>query len=920
MTSAELRQSFLDFFKARGHTIVPSASLMPSSPNLLFTNAGMNQFVPYFLGERQAPYPRAADTQKCIRAGGKHNDLEDVGFDTYHHTLFEMLGNWSFGDYFKKEAINWAWELLTKVWGFPKERLYATVYKPAEGDPAETDIEAYAFWKAIYEKEGLDPDKHIRYGNKADNFWMMGDTGPCGPCSELHVDLTPQGDTHGRLVNADSPWCIEIWNLVFIQFNANADGSFTPLKARHIDTGMGFERVAGILATTKKFTDYSKPPSNYNSDLFTDLFAEVEKMSGHAYGYTMPESRGNLSEAELRDAAFRVLADHIRTLTFSIADGILPGNEGRNYVLRRILRRAVLWGRKLDLHKGFFTDLATPLIEKMGGFFPELKQQETVIRKVLKNEEDSFARTLDRGLAELDKIIARNDKVITGADAFLLYDTYGFPLDLTQLIARERGLTIDLEGFETEMQKQREKARAAQKKEVIEVAGSCTFNTVTKFVGYNNDNLTNFSTNTGEASAEFNSPDIAVSLAETPFYTEMGGQVGDKGSINFEGGQTGQVVGTEQTASGSVIHFIEGIQLDTTLASGASVTVSVDIPRRRAIERHHTATHILHWALRKVLGSHVHQAGSYVGPDRLRFDFSHFEAISAEQLDEIERLCNEKVLANDPVRWYEIPYEDKPDDIVAFFGEKYGNVVRVVEIGGEIELEETDSPTLVKTCVPRDLSARTPGYSAELCGGTHVLATGELGLIKIVGETAISAGTRRIEALAGVPAFEYAAKVAGQLGTLARELSCKAEEVPARIAALQEQRAELEKKVRKLQQQGAGNQLNDILANATEREGIKLASARVEVDAQQDLRGLAASALKQLGEGTVVLGAEIDGKATVVAASSPKAIEAGFKAGEIIRSVANELGGKGGGKPDFAMGGGNQPGLLEAALRNPFTS
>ncbi|MEM7673849.1 MAG: alanine--tRNA ligase, partial [Verrucomicrobiota bacterium] len=439
MTSAEIRQSFLDFFASKQHRIVPSASLMPDAPNLLFTNAGMNQFVPYFLGERNAAYSRAVDTQKCIRAGGKHNDLDDVGFDAYHHTFFEMLGNWSFGDYFKKEAINWAWELITKVWKFPKERLYATVYKPGPGDPSEFDQEAYDHWKAIFEREGLDPDQHIVNGNKQDNFWMMGDTGPCGPCSEIHMDLTPAGDTRGSLVNEDSPWCIEIWNLVFIQFNAGEDGNFTPLPSKHVDTGMGFERVAGILSTTRGFTDFSSPPSNYESDLFQDIFTSISKLCDARYSGTLPDPGVELTQEEKIDFSFRAIADHIRTLSFSIADGILPGNEGRNYVLRRILRRAVLFGKKLGLPDGFFAHLADPLIDKMGPHFPELEAQRSVIKKVIAAEENTFDKTIDRGLQLLNGVFSKasdDSKTISGEDAFTLYDTYGFPIDLTELLAR----------------------------------------------------------------------------------------------------------------------------------------------------------------------------------------------------------------------------------------------------------------------------------------------------------------------------------------------------------------------------------------------------------------------------------------------------------------------------------------------------
>ncbi len=406
MTSAEVRQSFLDFFRSKQHEIVDSASLMPSSPNLLFTNAGMNQFVPYFLGDRPAPFKRAADTQKCIRAGGKHNDLEDVGFDTYHHTFFEMLGNWSFGDYFKKEALNWSWELLTKVWGMPATRLYATVYKPGEGDPAEFDQEAYDVWAAIFRAEGLAPEKHILTGNKKDNFWMMGETGPCGPCSEVHIDLTPDL-SGGKLVNTGTPWCIEIWNDVFMQFNATEDGRFVPLKQCHVDTGMGFERVAGIMATTEGFKDFTKAPSNYNADVFAPIFAKITEMCGKSYGRTMPEDRNKLSPEEMQDVVFRVLADHARALSCAIADGILPGNEGRNYVLRRILRRAVMFGRRLDLLPGFFTELVAPVVETLGGTFPELVERREVIEKVIRSEESAFDRTLDRGLQEFERIVAR---------------------------------------------------------------------------------------------------------------------------------------------------------------------------------------------------------------------------------------------------------------------------------------------------------------------------------------------------------------------------------------------------------------------------------------------------------------------------------------------------------------------------------
>ena len=482
-TSRQIRQDFLDFFETRQHTIVPSASLMPDAPNLLFTNAGMNQFVPIFLGEQNSPYTpgRAADTQKCIRAGGKHNDLEDVGMDTYHHTFFEMLGNWSFGDYFKKESIQWAWELITGTWGFPKERLYATVYKPGDGDPGEFDQEAYDYWAEIFTAAGLDPTVHIVNGNKKDNFWMMGDTGPCGPCSELHIDLTPEGDTKGCLVNADSGQCIEIWNLVFIQYNANEGGTFAPLAAKHVDTGMGFERVAAIIQTTQNFTNFSKPVSNYDTDVFSPIFAELEKLSGKRYTSTLPDDEPN--EQEQIDIAFRVIGDHIRTLSFSIADGILPGNNDRNYVLRRILRRAVRYGRTLGFQEPFFYKLVDVLADNMGEFFPELQQRRELVQQTIRTEEESFNKTLDRGIElfreEADSL--GNAKELSGEFAFKLYDTYGFPLDLTELMAREAGLSVNTAGFETLMKQQRERARAAQKKEVISVT-SFSSDAQTEFV------------------------------------------------------------------------------------------------------------------------------------------------------------------------------------------------------------------------------------------------------------------------------------------------------------------------------------------------------------------------------------------------------------------------------------------------------
>ena len=886
MTSDQIRQSFLEFFESKEHSIVPSASLLPDAPNLLFTNAGMNQFVPYFLGEREAPYPRATDTQKCIRAGGKHNDLEDVGLDTYHHTFFEMLGNWSFGDYFKSEAIEWAWELITEIWEFPKERLYATIYKPEPGDPADFDQEAYDIWKAVFEKAGLDPEVHIVYGNKKDNFWMMGDTGPCGPCSELHMDLTPNGDTQGSLVNADSPYCIEIWNLVFIQFNATPDGDFVPLKSKHVDTGMGFERVAGIVATSKAFTDFLSPPSNYNSDLFTSIFDKLEALSGHAYQRTLPEDLENISELEMKDVAFRVLADHIRCLSCSIADGILPGNEGRNYVLRRILRRAVMYGRRLGLETGFFAHLAPIVIEKLGHVFPDLVNQQDIIHKVILSEEESFGKTLDRGLRKFEQEVDRISSggqpsetlTIPGEEAFELYDTYGFPLDLTELLAKQRGMSVDISGFDSAMEAQRERARASQKKSEILVAEGGS-EQETPFIGY--DTLAD----KAELIDILPSDDGASYLVfnRTPFYAEMGGQVGDQGHIEF-GERDFEVVDTIKDASGRFLHKVTG---DTLGLERSTANLLVDPVRRKSIDRHHSATHILHWALREVLGSHVQQAGSYVDDERLRFDFSHYEAISTEDLEQIESLCNERQLENTRCQWYETEFDQKPEDVIAFFGDKYGDRVRIVDIGG---------------------------FSKELCGGTHVKATGEIGLLKIVSESAIAAGTRRIEAIVGPKAYQHVNDMQTTISKLSEDLSAPEKEIIAKVESLLARNAELEKRMKGFEQKAAGNMADELAAQATSRGDLKVVKAVVSAENPNALRQLGANLLGKLGEGVTILGAEINGKASVVAFASPKAISDGHKAGDIIRSITAKLDGKGGGKADFAMGGGTNPAALKQAI------
>jgi alanyl-tRNA synthetase len=903
MNALQVRQSFLDFFAQRGHAVVPSASLLPTSPNLLFTNAGMNPFVPYFLGEGVAPHPRLADTQKCIRAGGKHNDLEDVGFDTYHHTFFEMLGNWSFGDYFKKEAIHWAWELITRVWHFPKQRLYATVYRPGPGDPASFDQEAYDLWAELFKKEGLDPDIHIRYGGKKDNFWMMGDTGPCGPCSELHVDLTPDGDTRGQWVNADSPYCLEIWNLVFIQFNAQEGGVLLPLKDKHVDTGMGLERVAGILANTKQFTDFSRPPSNYASDLFQDLFACISQASGKRYHHSLPQDRHAMTAVERDDCAFRVLADHIRTLSFAIADGILPGNEGRNYVLRRILRRAVLFGKRLGLQPGCLTALSRPLVQKMGPVFPELFARQSIIEKVLASEEAAFERTLDKGLQLLDKLMAQG-RPLAGEDVFLLYDTYGFPADLTALIARERGLQVDSAGFEAAMEQQRQRARSAQKKTAIQVHEAEGTLEATAFVGYHTETLSNVQArllacipheNTQDNAQQNGSDGSSMYLVfdQTPFYAEMGGQVGDKG-LAWVGTEPLSVQTTLKDKQGLVLHKVNGgpALYEALVAQiGHPVGLDVDLDHRWAITRHHSATHLLHWALRHTLGTHVQQAGSWVGPEGLRFDFSHFEALTPEQLQQVERLVNEKILANARVRTYEVPFAEKPAECLAFFADKYSGVVRVVDIGG---------------------------YSLELCGGTHVEATGQIGLFKLKHESAIAAGVRRIEAVAGLEALGVVASLETQLRQLAQQLGCAVSQVSQRLEQVLEAKQTLEKQWRAAQQAGAQAQAKALVAQAFEGgQGARCVVAQVQADGPEGLRALALALAGQLGaRSAVVLASSHPDKVHTVALCTAEAVQAGYHAGRLVQDLCQKLGGRGGGKPDFAMGAGKPGYPLDSLLAN----
>jgi len=1130
MTAAAIRQSFLDFFREKQHTIVPSASLMPQSPGLLFTNAGMNPFVPYFLGVEKAPYdpPRAADTQKCIRAGGKHNDLEDVGYDTYHHTFFEMLGNWSFGNYFKKEAIAWAWELVVERWGLPAHRLYASVYAPKPGDPGEFDQEAYDIWAELFKSKGCDPAVQIVHGNVKDNFWMMGETGPCGPCSELHVDLTPEGNpiTGRNLVNNDSDLCIEIWNLVFIQYNAEADGTFRELPAKHIDTGMGFERACSIIQGTKGFTDFSKKPTNYATDVFQPLFRKLEELSGKTYVDVYPELGADRSAftEELKTAvAFRVIADHLRTLSFSIADGIMPGNNGRNYVLRRILRRAVRYGRQLGFSgdKPFFGALVETLVAEMGGVFPELKAREESVRNTLENEEASFNQTLDRGLKRFEealigehtrprvsseppsaqispqstptpksifestysrrnlphferpwgkymvtfstrdrdilsdtersivldsilysrllkqihlyaacvmpdhvhmlfepqpvaespeektvfhslteilqpiksatshKILKERRKVLQndnithlwekesfdrlirsesdliekydyiignpvrdglvkhskdyawswcrefnesagtvgdegvsdhtrgrvcspfpGEIAFELYDTFGFPIDLTELLCAERGLKVDMPKFEQLMEQQRDRARSAQKSTVVRALDIST-EAVTEFVGFEEDE-------TGATVLEVHPQEdsLFVITDKTVFYAEMGGQSGDTGTLVVNGTEypisMAQQIGKARAVS---------VPADAAVKTGDTVVLKLDQTRRRPIEAHHTATHLLHWALHEVVSADIAQQGSSVDEDRLRFDFNS-AALTAEQVRKVEEKVNESISANDPVSWTEVPHADVKGraDVMQFFGDKYGEFVRVVQIGG----------------APKSLT----GYSMELCGGTHVRSTREIGLFKIKSEGAIASGVRRIEAVTGHSALGYLRDSIIQLSEESAAIQAKLSPVNAKLAGLGEPVVnvavpealdadtlfetgdihkinavlgearrvldeskdaviEAEKRFKKLQSSSAAKLADEALAELIEKGGPIIVSFEADGSLLQELQN---GLKKKNFTGAALLIVDDGEKLHLATYCGDAALATGLKAGNLLQELAAIAGGKGGGKPDQARG------------------
>ncbi len=851
---------------------------------------------------------RAADTQKCIRAGGKHNDLEDVGFDTYHHTIFEMLGNWSFGDYFKKESVTWGWELITRVWGIPAKRLFATVYSPdkSRGDPSEFDQEAFDIWTGLFRDAGLDPAVHIVHGGRKDNFWMMGDTGPCGPCSEIHFNLLPGDDeAEGRtLVNS-----------LESALHRDLEPRVHPVqreRRRHVLAARGqarghrhgFRAGGGHSRDDARIHRLHARAVELQRGRVRPAVREDRRSSRcKTYNGTVPKKREGLGEQENIDVAFRVLADHARCVACAIADGILPGNEGRNYVIRRILRRGILYGKKLALPVGFFEQLVTPVVESLGPVFPELAQQQDTIRRVIRGEEESFGRTIERGLSEFNLALqllegerAEDSKTaasrpIPGDVAFRLYDTYGFPLDMTQLLAAERGLTVDTTEFERLMQQQRDRARAAQKKEIVVAAteGDAPAELApTKFLGYT---MTDTRVAGPAKLVEVVNSDRGRFLVfdQTPFYAEMGGQAGDTGTALIDGHLL-HIADTVKDKAGRHLHQLaaEAGAPVVPLHPGASAELSVDLVRRRAISRHHSAAHLIHWALRKTLGTHVRQAGTSKTPDRMRFDFSHFEALTPAQLREVEQLVNEKVIDNAPVETYETEYDRRPEGTLAFFGDKYGRIVRVVDIGG---------------------------YSRELCGGTHVRTTGEIGVVKIVFESAIAAGTRRIEAVAGQAALDFIAQREAALAAVSAHLSAGPMDVAHKLETLLAHQKELEKRLKSFEQKAAAGLADELAAGAAVRDGLKFVSAVVSAESPEALRSLGAQVVAKIGEGVVTLGTVFGAKASIVTFCSPAAREAGFQAGRIVGELSAKLGGKGGGKPDFAMGGGKEPDKLAAVLQ-----
>ncbi len=872
MTSDEIRASFLEYFRKNRHAIVPSASLIPAGdPTLLFTNAGMNQFKDVFLGIGQREYTRAVDTQKCLRVSGKHNDLEEVGYSPSHHTFFEMLGNWSFGDYYKQEAIAFAWELVTELWQVPKERLWATIY--LEDDETEK----------LWLQETDLPLSRIRRCDK-DNFWEMGETGPCGPCSELFVDMGV--DAYPETANDPdagpntSDRFREFWNLVFIQYNRNEDGTLEPLPATHVDTGMGFERITSILQGVD---------SNYKTDLFTPLLTTIADMTDTAY---FDDERG---------LPHRVIADHIRCLTFAIGDGVMPSNEGRGYVIRRILRRAVLYGKKLEINEAFIYRLVDNVIELLGDVFPDVLPRREFITRTIQGEEHRFHQTIERGLELLDRsfdtLKEQNGTQVDGKRAFELYDTFGFPLDLTQMLARERGFTVDDVGFENSMEAQRSRGRAAwdarggaKDEEISVYAEVLKEHGETEFVGYTQNNIdaeiVALIADAESVGSAQQGDEVFVLLNRTPFYGESGGQVGDVGTLESENGRLA-VEGTLKPSADLVVHRCKVLEGEITPYT--AVQAQIDIERRNAVAVSHTATHLLHSGLREVLGTHVAQAGSLVEAGRLRFDFSHYESVSPEQLRDIEEFVNEKIRENDALSISEMPLDDaKAKGALAFFGDKYGDIVRVVQTGT---------------------------YSAELCGGTHVDATGALGFVKLMSENSIAAGVRRVEALTGTAAVATVQEDTALLTNVANLLKTPKAALPERIERLLQEQRDLEQQLQQLKSQHALANVGTLVEGATLVEDVRVVASLVTNADRNGLRKLVDELKTRLESGVVALAAVSGNEVAFVVGVTPDLVKnRGLHAGKIVSELTQLADGRGGGRPDLAQGGGKNPSKVNAAI------
>ena len=870
--SKEIRQEFISFFEDRGHRFVRSAPVVPNDdPTLLFSNSGMAQFKDVFLGTGVREYNRAANSQKCIRASGKHNDLEDVGHDNYHHTFFEMLGNWSFGDYFKKEAIEWAWELMTDVWGLPKDKLWATVYEGGEG--VEADEDAENLWRT---RTDINPEQVLRF-DKQDNFWEMGEVGPCGPCSELHIDLgegtCPLSDKHDCSVNLEGCWrFVELWNLVFIQYQRFPDGHLEPLAAQHVDTGMGLERVCRVLQGVD---------SNYSTDLFTPILAGISEVTGQE------DSGGDVG------VAYRVIADHLRSLSFAIADGAFPSNEGRGYVLRRMLRRATRYGRVLNMHEPFIYKLVPVLAEVMGDAFPEINKQQKHVQNVIQAEETSFGLTLDRGLEIFEKMVSTPEtkaaEQLSGEDAFKLYDTYGFPVDLTRLMCEERGIGTDENGFDKLMHEQRTRAREAGKfKATLDEWTEISAGQDSKFVGYDvlrtESKLRRHSRN-DQGQWQF-------ILDITPFYAESGGQVGDHGTLE-QNRKKWNVVDVQKQGD-SIIHFCEEVNPEAKNASpdftpdASPMTAVVNAELRLSTTNNHTAAHLMHEGLKQVLGEHVNQAGSLVNPEILRFDFTHFEKVTERQLEEIENIVNSVIRDNIPTDIYETPFQEALDSgITALFGEKYGDVVRVVKVSD---------------------------FSEELCGGCHVKATGQIGQFRIFSEEAIASGVRRVVAVTGRQA-ELMSQEQGRVARSLRQLMNVPEaQVPEMVEKLAEDKRKLERELQTLRSDAALAGVSELIAQAEEVEGVLVLAKIIEVDSADTLRNMGQALREKMPSGIAWLATSMSGKSTLLCVVTDDLIARGFKAGELVNAVALLADGRGGGKPNMAQAGIKAPEKLAEAL------